>query len=217
MSAFAQGSVIFNNRVGTTVIQQHVYAPLAGNPELSQIGSGSNDFPSGSTSWAGFTLIGASATGQYSGSSTLAALLAAPGFNAAESLLIPAAIGSPAPLSLVSFRTGIAAGYTMGGVTATANNVARDGNATLEMVAWDNSSGNYSTWALAEPAWALGLIAAGKSGTFNEVLGGTGIPPNLDGLQSFNLYYALHAVPEPSTFALAGLGAAALLIFRRRK
>ena len=30
---------------------------------------------------------------------------------------------------------------------------------------------------------------------------------------SFNLYM----VPEPSTFALAGLGAAALMIFRRRK
>ena len=29
----------------------------------------------------------------------------------------------------------------------------------------------------------------------------------------FNLYF----VPEPSTFALAGLGAAALMIFRRRK
>jgi hypothetical protein len=84
------------------------------------------------------------------------------------------------------------------------------------MVAWDNSSGLYSTWALADAAWTQGLIAAGVSGTVNltAATGGTGTPPFLPGtLQSFNLYF----VPEPTSFALAGLGAAAMMIFRRRK
>jgi hypothetical protein len=36
-------------------------------------------------------------------------------------------------------------------------------------------------------------------------------------LNSANLQLALVPVPEPATFALAGLGAAAMLIFRRRK
>jgi hypothetical protein len=103
-----------------------------------------------------------------------------------------------------------------GGVTATLSGVALDASAaSVEMVAWDNSSGNYPTWAQAKPAWLAGTIAAGESGIFNLAnIGGTfNTPPNLVGLQSFNLYL----VPEPSTFALAGLGAAALLIFRRRK
>jgi hypothetical protein len=39
------------------------------------------------------------------------------------------------------------------------------------------------------------------------------VPPDLTGMGAV----ILTAVPEPSTFALAGLGAAALLIFRRRK
>ena len=37
------------------------------------------------------------------------------------------------------------------------------------------------------------------------------VAPNLVGLQSFNLVY----IPEPSTVALIGLGAAGLLISRR--
>jgi hypothetical protein len=83
------------------------------------------------------------------------------------------------------------------------------------MVAWDNSSGLYSTWAQASVAWAFGLIAAGNSGPFNvSAIGGTqNSAPTLTGLQSFNLYF----IPEPTTFALAGLGASATLIFRRRK
>ncbi len=82
------------------------------------------------------------------------------------------------------------------------------------MVAWDNSSTLYPTWAQASVAWAAGTIAAGKSGPFNVALigGDVNLPPNI-GVTSFNLYM----VPEPSTFALAGLGAAAMLIFRRRK
>ena len=82
------------------------------------------------------------------------------------------------------------------------------------MVAWDNSSALYPTWAEASVAWAAGTIAAGKSGAFTlaSIGGDVNTAPFITPL-SFNLYM----VPEPSTFALAGLGAAAMLIFRRRK
>ena len=61
---------------------------------------------------------------------------------------------------------------------------------------------------------------------FNNPTGGSGTPASLPAeltgwdaapLLDANLQLALVPVPEPATFALAGLGCAAMLIFRRRK
>jgi hypothetical protein len=83
------------------------------------------------------------------------------------------------------------------------------------MVVWDNTSGLYPTWTQASVAWANGLIAAGRSQEFNvNAMGGAfNVPPTLDNLTSFNIWL----IPEPTGFALAGLGVGALLIFRQRK
>jgi hypothetical protein len=210
-SVFAQGTVIFNNRVVGTVVQ-HVYAPLATAPGFSQIGNGSNDTASSNTVWTGFSLIGNLGTaGLYQGATTMAQLLSAPGAGATEASLVP-----QSPIG--TFRTGAGAGWVQGAMTATLGNVGPDAAvATLEMVAWDNSTGLYPTWTQAFPAWTRGLIAAGESGRFNlNAIGGSAnIAPSMGGLQSFNLY-SLTIIPEPSTFALAGLGLAALVAFRRR-
>ena len=48
--------------------------------------------------------------------------------------------------------------------------------------------------------------------TLPSIATGTTLPGYLDGLQSFSV----QVVPEPTTFALAGIGSAMLLIFRRR-
>jgi len=57
----------------------------------------------------------------------------------------------------------------------------------------------------------------GKSAIFAYAMPGSSSDPvaafNMTGFSGFNIAN----VPEPSTFALAGLGAAAMLIFRRRK
>jgi len=208
---FAQGTVIFNNRISGTVVQ-HIYAPLSANPTNSQIGNGSGDLASGSTSWAGYSVIGLNGTGgSYGGATTFAQLLGAPGAGSPESSLVPAG-------PTTTFRTGAGGGW-VAGTTTTLGNVNPDAaSATLELVAWDNSSGQYPTWTQARAAWLAGTIAAGVSGTFNvSAIGGTvNQAPSILGVQSFNMYF-IGTVPEPSTFALAGLGAAALLIFRRRK
>jgi len=206
--AFAQGTVFFQNRLPGTLIT-HVYQPLAPGSSVKRIGNGSLDTPTGTTDWAGFSLIGVNLAGAYGASTTFATLLSANGAGQSESSLQAASQNT-------TFRTGGAAGNVTA-TTATLGNVPADSAAaTLEMAAWDNSSGLYSTWAQASVAWAAGLIAAGVSGPFTvTAIGGTqNSAPNLVGLQSFNLYFA---VPEPGTFALAGLGAAAMLIFRRRK
>jgi hypothetical protein len=121
---------------------------------------------------------------------------------------------------VTTFRTGTSLG-DVAAITATMIGGMDAAAASFELVAWDNSSGLYPTWATASIAWAAGLIDAGHSAEFNvSNIGGTAnLAPvftsagaTIPGL-SFNLY----AIPEPTTFALAGLGAAALLIFRRRK
>jgi hypothetical protein len=207
LHAIAQGTVTFNNRVVGSVVT-HVYAPLARDPGMGQIGNGTADTPPGTTDWSGYTLIGANGiTGRYGGGTTVAQLLSAPGYNQPESSLTPQAT------RIATFRTGAAAGFIQGGITATLSNVGNDSAATLEMVAWDNSSGLYPTWAQARTAWFNGLIAAGMSGTWNSVVGGTSTPPNITGAQSFNL---VGSVPEPSLPALVGLSVTIMTAFRRR-
>jgi hypothetical protein len=214
----AQMKVNMQNRVAGTLIT-HIYAPNPANPYFSQMGNGTNDLPAGSTSWTGFTTIGASGVnGQYGAATTVAQLLGAPGYNASESALLPGSLTT-------TFRTGAAGGNfaLTGGNEVIFNNIPNGMTlGTIEMVAWDNSSGLYPTWTQASPAWLAGLIAAGKSETWNQD-GLTPItmpPPYMinstdptQHAQSFNLYF----IPEPTTLALAGLGAAALLVFRRRK
>jgi len=198
-SVFAQGTVIFNNRLGGI---SHVWAGGSGQVQ----GNTATDSPAGSATYNGY-LIG-TAGGALNSSNVFSQLLAAPGAGQPESSLLPSG-------QTTTFRTGAGAGNIVQ-ITDTLGNIPKDAaSATFEMVAWDNTSGLYPTWAQASIAWAANLIMAGRSAPFtvNSIGGDVNTPPNLVGLTSFNIF----VVPEPATAALLGLGAAAMLIFRRRK
>jgi hypothetical protein len=101
------------------------------------------------------------------------------------------------------FSDNSGAGYAVAGVST-------GGAGFFQIEAW---TGNFSTLAA---ALASGTAYTGTSTVFSTPVGGasgSGQPAkSLDGAPAIIL-----TIPEPSTFALAGLGAAALLIFRRRK
>jgi hypothetical protein len=212
VSVFAQGTVFFNNRNGYT---SHVYG--GGTGQLH--GGSPADNPAGTNVYAPALLIGTTG-GPYAAATTYASLLGASGAGPFQAGALGTAFGGG---TATTFRTGAAAGNIVA-ATATFNNIPKDAlgsAATFEMVAWDNSSGLYSTWALASVAWQAGLVAGGMSAPFQFTAGIGGdlnTPPiwsDITAGQSttFNIYI----VPEPTTIALAGLGAAALVIFRRRK
>jgi hypothetical protein len=201
VSVLAQGNLNYSIRVTGSVVG-HVYNVDPAAPGVQRNGNTAAEVPPGSTTYAGALLQGTGFSAQ---------LFAANNIGQSESAL------TAVPGSIVSFRTGATLGGTIATLTLSVPQVPGDpaGSGTFQLRAWDNLNGTLTTWAAAEAAWTQGLTAAGKSQLFD--VAGLNLPPNIApnmlGFRSFNLTI----VPEPSTFVLAGLGAAALVIFRRRK
>jgi hypothetical protein len=84
--------------------------------------------------------------------------------------------------------------------------VASGGNATFVVRAWQTSKGSFDAAKAANDGW-------GESSPFTVAVGGGTLPPaNLTTLQGFTVT----VVPEPSVIALGVLGAAALMLRRRK-
>jgi len=123
----------------------------------------------------------------------------APGASAPEIDLVQAAgtqILLGAPL----------AGYFFAGVVT----LPTDGTATVQIRAWDTTTA--ATWEVAQSAvggiWGMSNLSDVQLGPVGGLAGDVG------GWSPFQL---ILNVPEPSSFALMGLGAAALALFRRRR
>ena len=196
LSVFAQGTIVFNNRIPGQVVAW-IYGPQLANPVEALTGNDASGTPVGTTVYTGSRLSGDTYTAQLWGGPNANSLAPATGFGTS------------------TFRTGAAAGlWTTSTDAAIIAGVDVGQVAQLQVRAWDNKGGTLTTWDQAVAANA----AIGRSGLFTTAaLGGTDplgsvvLTPN-GVATSFNI----HLVPEPTTLALAGLGAA-LLIFRRRK
>lgn len=150
-------------------------------------------------------------------------------------LIAPAGTTDPKAFTFANvYATNLAAaGRLFGGVGVQAQGWAAGATMSYEIAVWNSGLGH--DW---NPAWlaaqstdaifgsggnnfGLSAIATGISGgagspaspPYNLFGGATGIPGGFNA----NAVGGGVQTPEPSTMALAGLGAAALLIFRRRK
>ncbi len=179
ISAFGQGQIIFDNRVSATVVAP-IYGLESGQPGVSKRGNTSTGVPAGTQTYAGPLLSGTDYTAQ---------LFAGPTNAAPENL------GSTQPL--VRFGTGVRAGFVVAPTFAvTIPGVAEDQPALVQLRVWNNRAGSVTNWqqVLADPG-----IERGESAPFvSPPLGGLfRPPPNLIGLQSFNL-----ALPPIQQFLL---------------
>jgi hypothetical protein len=128
--------------------------------------------------------------------------------GATAQLFLVGSGGALTPLGTTTFRTGAAAAY-LSALTVDVPGVAPGGSATFRLDVWVGGT-SYDT----------ATVSHGRSADFTvSNLGGTPAgappitPPSLNGLQSFDLQ---PTIPEPSTIALATLGAAAFFIRRRK-
>jgi hypothetical protein len=120
--------------------------------------------------------------------------------------------GALVPDSVVSFRDGSAnatlAKYINGKTVVIPGAAIEAQNVTVEMRAWLASAGSYE----AAPA-----LQRNTSGPLVIAQLGGGVNPNVDNfLPETFTGFVIPVVPEPSTIALGVLGAAALLLRRRK-
>lgn len=204
VSAYSQGTVNFNNRIGTTVNAPITYTNLS---NVGPIADGAKPSAAVSVASDGYVWGGANAKAGLYG--------AANGSTAGQLVLLAPSVG---------FRTGAAAGYIDPGSSAqrTVDGVLGGAQAVFQVRAWDTGTTGVDSYEAAAALTATRRVYLGVSPLLpnivlgNDTSGGTPtLPANLVGLAPFAMDYV--GVPEPSIIGLGILGAVAgLMVFRRR-
>lgn len=181
-----QGEIVFNNRITNSLIAP-IYDLEPSAPGLSKYGNTVSGTPTGTQTFSGILLAGTNYTAQ---------LFGGPTNTPTEELA--------ALTPVAHFRTTNSAGFIVApNFALRVPGVSEGQPAKIQMRAWRNSGGTITNWqqVLADPN-----ISRGSSLPFiSPPLGGLFVaPPNLNGLQSFNLAFpnAPLAVPEFASSSL---------------
>jgi len=214
LGAFAQGTIDVGNFLKGTFVQP-IYSPNPSSNTVEQIGS-----PATSSYAGGGTPVGATV---YGGTALQAGY---------DMVFLYSTTGGTDPTTMsvgtiVPFQTAASANARPSGTMAelvgfSVPNAA--GNTTINWAfgAFSTEGGSVTTWAEALAAYNAKDPNAqiGWGSTISATLlagnGNLAEPNTFAGWTSFSLMEAA-VTPEPSTIVLAGLGAAGLLFFRRRK
>ena len=206
-SALSQGTVLFNTRLpaGAPPYYTQVFFPADGIG--GQSGNTAANLPAGTQVYTGNPLTGSGWTAQ---------LFSIPGSTLPNGPFtwygVPLSDPFVAAFPTTTFRTGTSAGCVAGTI-ATLQNVAADAaSAVLQMRVFPTSFGS---WSAAVNAANIGnpgaYIGASPAFVVNQIGGNINTPPQLT-MVSWSL-----PCPEPSSFALFGLGIGSFLAARRRK
>jgi len=202
-ASFGQGSLFFANNFGKTTWRAPIYGPEPSNPSLVIQGNGSAATPT-----AGTTV--------YTGP-----LLAGTGFDIAL-YMGPTSATSINGMTLLTIETSFSTTAALAGFTTSVSSlsdaaIAPGALANYQVFAWGNLGGTVNDLATAQADWATGLLAYGSSpiNTTTAGLGGGSVVGPNTVFSSFNI--TQQSTPEPATLAIAGLGAAGVLLMRRKK
>jgi len=200
MSSFAQGYFVFDNSAAFTGDNTSSVLSFVGPTGGSGQGTIGTILGSGSAPWYSVSFLWA---------------LGLPGSFANQAAFESAAFQGTVTTDYIATSGDIAsgAGIFTGGNAVLPGRVDGE-HITVEVISWFNPGGNTQSY---QAAVAAGTINVGHSSMMDIRLaaGADPVIADMSGMTGFSV--GVLAVPEPSTFALAGLGTAALLIFRRRK
>jgi hypothetical protein len=165
--AGAQGQLVFDNRVNNVVVAP-VYGLDPAHPAVVQRGNSVNGYPAGTQSYTASPL-GAGYTAQ---------LFGGPAYAAHQNLQ---ALRPAAP-----FRTSVPGFIAPPPTAVRVPGVPEGARAKIQLRAWANRNGAITNWAQVQ---ADPTVPHGESWAFlSPPLGGPSrVPPNLIGLESFNL------------------------------
>lgn len=122
------------------------------------------------------------------------------------------------------FATNNSSGLLVGAQTTLTGGVSYNGGSAFPVLGTSSAGGSTTVFVV---AWSVGYTDPAAAAAANAPLGwsapfsytyasSSGSPTSFSA-QNTTWQFGVSPIPEPSTFALAGLGAAALMIFRRKK
>jgi len=206
--SFGQGFVAFNNTLASRISTNGSGGTaLVGGPAgtwyyallvapTTQTTIGTND-----GSFSGWTFVGLGTN------TTLAGRLSGNSWTDSSAVQVPGYPGTAtADFAVVGWSANIGSDFA----AARAGFHGFNQNGSWSISDASKPGGSSGTW-FGISSVATGIPLAPDGGPYNYFFG----PASSGQIPGMSLSFV--AVPEPSTFALAGLGAAALVIFRRRK